>query len=284
MSYAAKVIADSLAGGVRLTTLEVTMPRIVLAEFNTHRVFSRNSASSRAIPVAKRIQAVIDDPFIPATFGSNKKGMQAGDALEGAERANALDAWMVARDNAVRSAYRLAALGVHKQLANRLLEPFSWHTVVVTATEWENFFNLRISSLAQPEIRTAAELMKAAMDASKPRTLDVNGWHLPYVSDEDHARHRDRAEAYLMPMTSAARCARVSYLTHDGRRDVDADLRLADDLAKNRHMSPFEHVAYVDSAHSTHIDGKFIGNFRAPWVQLRKTMAGEDVAPREEQS
>jgi thymidylate synthase ThyX len=272
MTYAAKVIADSIADGVRLTTLEATMPRIVLAEFNTHRMFSRNSASSRAIPVEKRIQAVIDDPFVPESFGSNQKGMQAGSALEGREAADAREVWMHARVEAVRAARALAALGVHKQLANRLIEPFAWTTVVVTATEWENYFNLRISSLAQPEIRLVSEAMKAAMDTSKPRTLHVGEWHLPYIQDGE-------SEGPLA-MISAARCARVSYLTQDGRRDIEADLRLAESLATNRHMSPFEHVARVASPH-VFDNPEFTGNFRFPWVQLRKTMAGEDVAPKE---
>jgi hypothetical protein len=280
MTYAAKVIADSIADDVRLTTMEVTFPRIVLAEFNTHRMFSRNSASSRAIPVEKRIQSVLDDPFVPESFGSNKKGMQAGSPLEGHQARKAHMCWLEARDKAVESAAMLAELGVHKQLANRLIEPFSWHTVVVTATEWENYFALRCSSLAQPEIRIVSEMMESAMDASKPRVLDVNGWHLPYVREEDYEDLQPLDHDDLMPMVSAARCARVSYLTQNGVRDVREDLSLADRLSSARHMSPFEHPARVASAHVfDNLD--FVGNFRFPWIQLRKTIVGESVAPRE---
>lgn len=280
MSYAAKVIADSIADGVRLTTLEATMPRIVLAEFNTHRMFSRNSASSRAIPVEKRIQAVIDNPFVPESFGSNQRGMQAGSDLEGQQAADARETWMQARVEAVRAARALATLGVHKQLANRLIEPFAWTTVVVTATEWENYFNLRISSLAQPEIRLVSEAMKRAMDASTPEPLFIGDWHLPYIGEEEYAAGIDDAS---LAFISAARCARVSYLTQDGRRDTEADLKLAASLATNRHMSPFEHVAVArySADYETPGCGEFVGNFRAPWMQLRKTMAGEDVAPKE---
>lgn len=272
MTYAAKVICDSIAQGTRLTTLEVTMPRIVLAEFNTHRVFSRNSASSRAIPVEKRIQAVLDNPFIPEAFAANKPGMQAGDVLDAKASEEARFDWLAARDHAVDHASFLAVSGVHKQWANRLIEPFSWTTVVVTATEWENFFNLRISALAQPEIRKAAELMKAAMDASIPKELPHGGWHLPYIQlDETEYVTEDMIKA------SVARCARVSYLTHDGIRDFAKDIELHDKLLASRHMSPFEHPAVVNFANPE----RFCGNFRRPWVQHRKMLVGEAVAPAE---
>lgn len=279
MTYAAKIIADSIAEGVRLTTMEIVFPRIVLAEFNTHRMFSRNSASSRAIPVDKRIAAVRENPFVPESFGKNQKGMQAEATLDEQQSKHAEYRWREACHNALYSAKELAELGVHKQLANRILEPFSWHTVVVTATEWENYFNLRISSLAQPEIRRVSELMRDAMHASTPEPLGMFGWHLPYISAEDHAASVGIGD---LARISAARCARVSYLTHDGRRDLVEDLRLADNLATNRHMSPFEHVACVSRLSAGElVTDEFIGNFRAPWRQLRKMMTDEAIAPRE---
>lgn len=267
MGYQAKVICDSVADGVRLTTLEVTLPRIVLAELNTHRMLSRNSASSRAIPVEKRIQAVLDDPFVPEAFGANKRGMQAGDALDASMQAMSKGAWMCAMRNAVQGAKTLAEAGVHKQWANRLLEPFSWHTIVVTATEWENFFNLRISPEAQPEIRRAAELMRDVMDASTPSVLGDYDWHLPYVTEADL-----EYDPVSLGRISSARCARVSYLTHEGVRNPQADLDLASRLRDNGHMSPFEHAAYVAPDAN-----RYIGNFRAPWHQYRKMIDGESV-------
>lgn len=281
MSYAAKVICDSTAAGVRLTTLEVTLPRIVLAEFNTHRMFSRNSASSRAIPVEKRIKAIKEDPFIPEGFALNKPGMQAGEYLDERDEMKARHAWLHGRDAAIDAAERLLDCGIHKQWVNRLLEPFSWTTVVITATEWENFFNLRISKLAQPEIRRAAELMKAAMDASEPVTATPGYWHLPYVQrDEFEEFYRDETEHAVQRLVkiSAARCARVSYLTHDGVRDQERDIELHDRLLESRHMSPFEHPALV-----THHDPAFRwgSNFRAPWLQYRKTIPNENIAPKE---
>lgn len=276
--YSAKIIADSIAANstARLTTMEICFPRIVLAEFNTHRMLSRNSASSRAIPVERRIRDVRANPFVPEAFGRNQKGMQAGEALGDAEQQAAEVAWRNAMMRACDCAEDLVKAGVHKQWANRLVEPFAWHTVVVTATEWTNYFNLRISKLAQPEIRRVSELMLEAMNRSRPEIVESGGWHLPYVTKRDLA---DLAWDDL-PKVSTARCARVSYLTQDGRHDPDADIALANKLLADRHMSPFEHPAQMNRDHAWGY-GEFIGNFREPWLQYRKTIAGEDVAPKE---
>lgn len=298
MAYGARVLADSVAvhqwpnrteTGARLTTIEVTLPRIVLAEFNTHRMFSRNSASSRAIPVEKRIAAVEADPFVPEAFGKNQKGMQADENLGLDETQQAELAWRLAMADAVRSARHLAQLGVHKQLANRLIEPFCWHTIIVTATEWDNFWALRCHPDAQPEIRRAAEMMKAAYDASTP-TLSVEGtWHLPLMPDLIELVNAGFTMDQLCRI-SAGRCARVSYLTHDGKRDPQADIDLCTRLHRSGHMSPLEHVARPmtpnECASKYGTRGEFIGdewtpqknfcgNFRG-WVQLRKTLQNED--------
>lgn len=276
MGYEAKILADSIASGVRLTTLQVTLPRIVLAEFNTHRTLSRNSASSRAIPVEKRIAQVLEDPFVPEAFGANQRGMRAGEVLEDAHQEKSRHAWLLAAEYACERAADLAAFGVHKQWANRLIEPFSWHTIIVTATEWANFFALRCSPEAQPEIRRAAELMREAMKTSEPRELHPGQWHLPLVFEQDlvqtATRTSDRAKL------SVARCARVSYLTHEGKRDPKADLELHDRLLKSGHMSPFEHAAQVLDRGA---DALNRGNFAWPWWQYRKQLPGEAVfAPR----
>lgn len=271
MSYSATVLADSIAHGVRLTTLEVVMPRIVLAEFNTHRTFSRNSASSRAIPVEKRIKQVRKAPFVPEAFGANQRGMQAGETLSRTKNWMARALWIAAMHLSCLAASLLARIGVHKQWANRLIEPYSFQTVIVTATEWENFFALRLSPEAQPEIRRVAELMKAAMDASVPAPRNVGEWHLPLVSSED-------VELPLMDRVkcSCARCARVSYVTHDGKRNPEADIGLHDKLLTSGHMSPFEHAAQVQKP-SRAKTPVFYGNFRGPWLQYRKQLPGEAV-------
>ncbi len=261
----ARVIADSIAPrGSRLVTIEAKMHRYVLAEFNTHRVFSRNSASSRAIPVSKQIAAVRNDPAMPLEWGSNQKGMQAGDELTGEDLEVAKKVWLAARDAAVNAAEELAAVGLHKQVSNRLLEPFMWHTAIVTSTEWENFYQQRCSPLAQPEIRAVAEAMQEAMEASTPHPLDYGSWHTPYVDPDEGLGGED------MLKISAARCARVSYLTQDGVRDVSKDIELYDRLtsASPMHASPLEHVARPQR-----IDEDSVGNLRQ-WRQLRHQIAG----------
>ncbi len=255
----ATVVLDSVSpAGVRLTTIEVTLHRFVLAELNTHRVMSRNSASSRAIPVAKQIARVVEDPALPVEFGTNQRGMQAAAPLEGAEADAALKQWLSARDAAVAAVEALNDLNVHKQVANRILEPFMWHTVIVTATDWDGFWQQRCSPLAQPEIRVAAEQMLAGYEASTPVEVVDGDWHTPYIRPED-----GDLDAETRKRISAARCARVSYLTHDGRRDLDADLTLYDRLvtADPPHWSPMEHIA-------TPAADPVPGNFRG-WAQLR---------------
>jgi len=267
VAYSCRVLADSLSPyDVRLTTLEVTFPRIVLAEVNTHRALSRCSASSRAIPVAKRIEQVEADPFIPEAFGRNKAGMQSGGELDDSESRVARDVWIESMRSAVQQARALADVGVHKQWANRLIEPFSWHTVIVTATEWDNFYGLRCHADAQPEIRTIAEMMREAMASSKPRQVDHGDWHLPlvYPNGDDAGLPLE-----VLIELSVARCARVSYLTHDGKRDVEADRALYRRLLKSGHMSPFEHAAKPVA-----LGRDFVGNFRG-WIQHRKQIAGE---------
>ncbi|WP_152360365.1 FAD-dependent thymidylate synthase [Microlunatus speluncae] len=267
MGYGARVVADSVAeSGRRLVTMEVTFPRLVLAEFNTHRVFSRNSASSRAIPIKKQLVRIREEPFVPATWGLNQAGMQAEREADEETAAAARTAWLVARDRAVEQAEELLRLGIHKQLANRLLEPFMWHTVIVTATEWSNFFALRANPMAQPEINQVATLMLDAYRGSTPVTIPAGGWHLPLLQPEERDGTFEHSEEARR--ISAARCARVSYLTHDGTRDLEADLGLYRRLVDGGHLSPLEHVATPEA------DGAWVGNFHG-WRQLRKTIPNE---------
>jgi thymidylate synthase ThyX len=302
MAFEAKVLADSRSpAGHRLTTLEATFPRFVLAEFNTHRVFSRNSASSRAIPIVKQLRRVLEDPYVPIEFGSNQPGMQAGPALTGEKQETAEREWLNARDDAVRRVLGLVAdpaisagadllealeqveaairdraqpdewLNVHKQVANRLLEPFMWHTVIVTATEWDNFWNLRCHPDAQPEIRLVAERMRTATEASDPADLGSGEWHLPLIRPEDR---EEVASTEDLIKVSAGRCARVSYLTHAGKRDLGADIELHDRLLESGHMSPLEHPARPLNAAEIE-EGEWSGNFRG-WRSYRKEIAGEE--------
>jgi thymidylate synthase ThyX len=264
----AHVIADSITPfGHRLTTMEVTLHRFMLAEFNTHRAFSRNSASSRAIPVSKTLRRLVEFPGIPLSWPLNQRGMQGGPELGPADAAKAQQIWLGARDNAVQSAEKLLELGVHKSVVNRLLEPFMTTTIIVSATEWDNFFHQRatppatVEALAQAEIRAAADAMQAAYTASEPTPVPQGNWHLPYITHEDISW---LARESLAPV-SAARCARVSYLTHAGKRDPQADLDLYQRLvtADPPHASPLEHVA-TPARWGEDPPGNFTG-----WRQLR---------------
>lgn len=270
MGPSAKVIADSLAyGRHRLTTIEVTMHRFVLAEFNTHRMFSRNSASSRAIPVKKRLEQVRQEPALPVVWASEQPGMQGGEELGALDSYEARLEWKAAARNAAVSASRLVELGVHKSIINRLLEPFFWHTVIVSSTEWSNFFRQRCSPLAQPEIMVVAKAMKSVLELSTPRRVEHGNWHLPYMSPEDMVLCEKAGEdpRYV----SAARCARVSYLTHDGKRDVQKDAELYHKLtiAEPPHASPLEHVASPSRVEGMGHRGNFTG-----WMQLRHEELG----------
>jgi thymidylate synthase ThyX len=264
----AKIVLDSVSpDGVRLTTMEVVIPRIVLAEFNTHRVLSRNSASSRAIPIEKMLKRVNEDPYVPEIWTSNQPGMQGEVILDPQKIAAAKEAWLHARSLAMQQVNHLLNLGIHKQTTNRLLEPFMWHTVIVTATEWSNFFHLRCHPDAHPAIRNTAEAMRMIYEENKPQLVPIYDWHCPYVPLDEDLDEREAAKV------SSARCARVSYLTHDGVRDVAKDIELHDRLLRAGHMSPFEHPAKVGH-HGYDYDG-FVGNFRKPWVQYRKTIPYE---------
>lgn len=310
MTFAAKILADSMSpDGVRLTTFEITFPRIILAEFNTHRVFSRNSASSRAIPVEKMIKQVQENPYVPSSWGKNQKGMQAGEELSEDSALVATSDWLGARDAAVAKAKSLLITGVHKQLTNRLLEPFMWHTVIVTATEWSNFFHQRNNVMAHPDIQRIAAMMQELYETEEPKPLQYGRWHLPlvdWVADMCALRDLDLIcadhDGYqideMLAKISVGRCARVSYLTHDGKRDLEADIRLHDELLQNGHMSPFEHVARpatvdddatcvthltkVELDISDHLSGtlsvapkkQWHGNL-CGWVQYRKMIPNE---------
>lgn len=249
MRTTAKIVADTISkDDARITTFEVTAPRFLLAEVNTHRVIAKSAASSRAIPVEKRVSMVEDAPFVPLAFGKNKPGMQAEEDLDSEHARVAEEIWREAAKNAARHASALAKLGVHKQHANRLLEPFVYYTGVMTATEWSNFFYLRTHPDAQPEFRELALLMKSAYDSSSPREAL---YHLPYTDDIT-----EELPVETLFRVSSARCARVSYRTFDGKRStLDADFRLCDDLISGGHLSPFDHPAISDVCFSD-IDGR----------------------------
>lgn len=289
MAYEARIEADSIGPhGVRLTTFVVTFPRIILAEVNTHRMLSRNSASSRAIPVEKQIRKVLEDPFIPVSWGKNGRGMQAKEELDERAAEIARASWLASARLAVEQAQELLALGVHKQITNRLLEPFLWHTCIITATEWENFFALRCHPDAQPEFQVIARMMRDLYSAHVPTQIAFGEWHLPF--SDDFEPNGFRLDSFpdghypIVAKVSAGRCARVSYELHDGGRSMDEDCRMAHNLERAGHMSPFEHPAECIPASGEVAFNSFgspLGNFRG-FRQLRKFLPGERVfVPRE---
>lgn len=301
MTISAKVIADSVSEqGVRLTTLQLRYPRFIHAEFMTHRVFSRNASSSRAVPVQRLIDDVLTDPAIPIYWGKNQPGMQAEGELQDRERTLAWQNWMRGLDYAVGVARALADLKLHKQIVNRILEPFAHINVIVTATDYDNFFELRDHEDAEPHIRDLARAMRKAMNESEPTLLRPGQWHLPYV---DTQIRDDGEQSYEIRLThpddevqgstfvslekarkiSTARCARVSYMTHDGRiPSIEEDLALAERLLEDAHLSPFEHQATPDTI-TILPDADYPvevwcrrplhGNLRG-WIQNRKLLEG----------
>lgn len=260
----AKIIADSINPvGDRITTWVLTYPRFIHSEIMTHRVFSRNAASSRAIPVQKMIDNIETNPATPIHWGKNQKGMQAEEELTPELQSEAAQQWLAAAKDAIKNAKALLGIGVHKQIANRLLEPFAHMTTLLTGTEFENFFGLRAHKDAQPEFRALAEKMLALYNESTPTSLAHGGWHIPFG---------DQMPTTLLPeklKIATARAARVSYLTFEGKIDKDKDFELHDDLADNGHWSPFEHCAYaLDTSRRS---GNFVG-----WEQYRKLFQQEN--------
>ncbi len=250
----ASIVCDTISSDdARITTLEITYPRPFLAEFNTHGVVAKSTASSRAIPVAKRRADVAAHPYVPI-FTVNKKGMQADAVLDDAAMAEAEDVWAEYMRAGLAASEKLEALGVHKQHANRVLEPFNYTTAVVTATEWTNFLALRASPEAQPEFEELAVKMREALHNSVPSPAyqsKSGEYHLPYVAFDEF---REQTGETLSPvqqmlLVSAARCARVSYKSlKTGKLSTwEEDFQLARDLLKSGHMSPFDHPAKADS-------------------------------------
>jgi thymidylate synthase ThyX len=295
VTITAKIIADSISEhGIRLTTLQLRYQRFFHQEVMTHRAFSRNASSSRAIPVQRMIEDVMNDPAIPIHIGRNKPGMQAGEELAGETREFALKEWLKARDDAVWHAQNLVGAGVHKQVINRIIEPWQHINVVCSATDWDNFFALRIHPDAQPEIQALATAIYEAREASEPVRLKAGQWHLPYITeaDREEAARRmddfedDALEDQLLRRISAARCARVSYNKHDGTSpSIEDDLALFERLAGGQpiHASPMEHQAMPDMMTNDGVMRRAVwaapdlhGNFTG-WCQFRRMIPGNTV-------
>lgn len=237
--------SKSTQGDYTIATFLLEYPRWIHAELLTHRVFSRNSASSRAIPVNNSLNLVQDHPAYPSHWGLNQRGMQdTGNSLHGWKRVLADAAWYSSMTHSTRSAWMLNKLGVHKQYVNRILEPFSHIRVVVTSTEWSNFLALRYHPDAHPDICFLARLISEALDSVLPQILAPGEWHLPFFGpgywtpETSSGTSLDNAR-----MISASCCAQVSYRKQD--TSIDKACAIYDRLinAEPMHASPFEHQA-----------------------------------------
>jgi hypothetical protein len=287
--YACKVILDSLAPcNKRLTTLQLTYPRFVHSEVLTHRDRARNSGSSRAIPWPVMCEQIQTNAVVPIKWGKNQKGMQTGEEVDEATRQQAEAIWLGARDSALKAAQALHELGIHKSLCNRLTEPWMWITVVMTATEWNNFLRQRCHRDAEVHIQRIAYMIKEELERSKPVVAHRGYWHLPYIEEDDWrnvpvlAQLKNKFPFHMCPAlpvlkaASVARCARVSFKPFNAEnKDLADDVRLFQDLQTGSdgaimHASPFEHVAeaLADPVRS----GPFVG-----WKQFRKEFDNENV-------
>lgn len=295
----ARVVADSISeSGSRITTIECEYPRFIHSEIMTHRLFSRNAMSSRAVPIAKMIEQVRNNPAMPIHWGANQTGMQADLELDDEDKSMAMFYWENAAVEAAIQAESLAASGAHKQIVNRLLEPFQMMKTVITATEWDNFFHLRRHKDAQPETKELADCIYTAMDECEPEQLKAGEWHTPYVDHFD-TPESDLPIGYMIEANgsivllsleealrvSASCCAQVSYRMLDN--SLDKALMIYDRLVESKpvHSSPFEHQATPMSedeyyglvpdvsgvTHKDQYDENWSGNLKG-WIQYRHTI------------
>lgn len=279
-------------------TIRLRYPRIIHSEIMTHRVFSRNARSSRAVPVSRMIEEIRTKPFIPWHWGKNQKGMQADEECNelvvpshwfskgGLSRT---EAWLHACNEAIDIAEAFMDAGYHKQIANRLLEPFMWIDTLITSTEWSNFLWLRDHKDAEPHLQDLARLVEQAINGAPLLNLEIGQWHLPYITKEDLIALLSRPEAGTSSFTdlvckiSAARCARISYAPFDGNASYERELERYESLVSSDriHASPLEHQATPDSVFYDDADGLVYdnpdhhGNLN-DYIQFRKTVPGEN--------
>lgn len=265
----AEVVLDSISpDGVRLTTISTTYNRNIIQEVMMHREQSRSSGSSRAIPFELMLERAIEHPAPFVEIRAEKKGMQGGDLLEGEDLEDVLSVLASIHQHTtdVLQQYLLRhpdkSTRAHKSILNRPLEWFSWQTTVLSATQWDNYFRQRAHADAQPEFRELAYLVRDALRASEPQQIDWGEWHLPFLQPGE----REKLGLLDAIRVSVARCARTSYLNHDGVLSHESDFRLYDQtLSTKGHWAPLEHAAVCLRPGEV----EHFGNFRPPWHQWR---------------
>lgn len=312
-------VSSNGGDNARLLTVRCRYPKFIHGEHLRHRTFSFSVSSSRAIPVAKNLAEVRSDELRagPVWWGREQKGMSSGDELDREKiwpapyspKEQAEWEWKMAALDATTRAWNLQQLGAHKSIVNRILEPFLHVNVLVTGTTpgWMNFFGLRLDKAAQPEIRALAEACWRVWNDSAPRTLKTGEWHLPYADDNDSICEsnvfweqwdRRKASGYegsyvdIRKRLSVARCAHLSYESFEtgARMTVEQCLQVYDKLVGSVpiHASPAEHQATPDRMDDPVIvhysnepwaHPELGGNLGPGWIQLRKTLPGEAIAP-----
>lgn len=277
------ILASAANACPHIYTIRMRYPRPIHGEIMTHRVFSRNARSSRAVPIHKMLEEVRKTPYVPWHWGKNQKGMQAFEEHNEAimitrdryednpnyEPANRVEAWLAARDVAADVAESFMEAGYHKQNPNRLLEPFSWIDTLITATQWDNFLWLRQHHDAEPHLQDLANLVAKAIADTDVQNLTVDDWHLPYITEQEI----DKFDYSTLLKISAARCARISYKPFNGNSTIQAELDRYNLLVTDEriHASPLEHQAKPDSwGSSTNLHGNF-----TRWIQHRKLTPNE---------
>ena len=264
-----KIIADSIAQGVRLTTFEIKQPKILLQEFNTHKDLSRNSSSSRAIPTKRLLKELRQYYRRPHVWLKANTGMQSYEQIVDSDQLDDINRIHYGMAMTVLDyCEALYKLNVSKQQINEYLEPFCFTNTLVTATTYNSFITLRDHHTAKLDIQIVARRMKRLLEENKPITIPVGLAHLPYITNEEFHRFEFQQLCYI----SAARCARISYKPFDGNDSIEKELKRANFLLKNKHMSPFEHQAQ-------HVQDEYyiLSNFRRPWLQCRKIIEGSHV-------
>jgi hypothetical protein len=292
-------------------TIRMRYPRIIHGEVMTHRVFSRNARSSRAVPVKTMLEEVRTIPFVPWHWGKNQKGMQASeecnepvmitrDPYEDVpvyEPAGRIEVWLEARNRAADIAEAFMEAGYHKQIPNRLLEPFSWMDTLITSTDWDNFLWLRDHEDAEPHIQDLARLVKQAIYQAKIWLRNTGDWHLPYITNDDRraadklfdatpSTKKNMVNEWLRKV-SAARCARISYAPFDGDSSYEREIERYNMLVTSDrvHASPLEHQATPDVCY--HMMGRGFNQWAQPelhgnftgWIQARKLVPNERYIP-----
>jgi hypothetical protein len=266
MSVQLLLYSQSSETNKKIATFVVTMPKFIQAQINSHRMFSRNAASSRAMPSKIIRQRVLKNPFVPIEFSKNQPGMRGGEKFKGIKLFFVKKIWLWSRYVPCVFHYIGEKLKIHKEILNRIIEPWMFTQVIITATEWDNFLKLRIDNSSQPEIQYIAKEVQRLLADNNPNLIKHNEWHLPFITEEE----RLKFSLDELKKISTARCARVSYKLYNGKdSNLLKDIELCEKLISKGHWSPFEHIATPEE--KTEKDSNFIG-----WKQYRKEFSYED--------